>query len=198
MAESPIDSDGSDVVQEDYDHDIHENEDDEYEEDFDGTDEMSPINPSRSMASRRSSFDHSFESTATLDDDDADEEEPSNLNMCSAYTHVFADTLRSLAVILASVLAEFTSAVTSEVADATAAVVVSLLIMLSLLPLFGGMVTTARALQRVNQQILAEKIRQGQQGTMTEEITLELVDEDGEEAEDDGDPPRNKAVVQFV
>ena len=59
--------------------------------------------------------------------------------MCSAYTHVFADTLRSIAVIIAAVLAELLPAVTPEEADATAAVVVSGLILLSLLPLLQGL-----------------------------------------------------------
>ena len=59
--------------------------------------------------------------------------------MCSAYTHVFADTLRSIAVIIAAVLAEILPAVTPEEADATAAVVVSGLILLSLLPLLQGL-----------------------------------------------------------
>lgn len=63
--------------------------------------------------------------------------------------HVFADTLRSIAVIIASLLAEFIPAITSEEADATAAVVVSVLIILSLLPLFSGMIHTFRALRRV-------------------------------------------------
>mmetsp|Transcript_25287 Transcript_25287/g.38936 ORF Transcript_25287/g.38936 Transcript_25287/m.38936 type:complete len:353 (-) Transcript_25287:39-1097(-) len=65
-----------------------------------------------------------------------------NLNMCSAYTHVFADTLRSIAVIIAAVIAEVVDEVTSEEADATAAVVVSALILVSLIPLVQGLVKT--------------------------------------------------------
>jgi Co/Zn/Cd efflux system component len=124
--------------------------------DLDEMDETSPMRPSSIFGNRRraSSLDDSLE----LNDDV--EEEASNLNMCSAYTHIFADTLRSLAVILASLLAQFTSTITSEVADATAAVVVSLLIMLSLLPLFGGMVQTFRSLQRISGQIEAELRRE--------------------------------------
>ena len=71
--------------------------------------------------------------------------------------HVFADTLRSLAVILASLLAEFTSSVTSEVADSAAAVVVSILIILSLVPLFSGMVQTYHSLKRVERQLGIEQ-----------------------------------------
>jgi Co/Zn/Cd efflux system component len=63
-----------------------------------------------------------------------------NLNMCSAYTHVFADTLRSLAVIAAAGIAKAVPQVTSEVADATAALVVSVVIALSLVPLVHGLV----------------------------------------------------------
>lgn len=62
-----------------------------------------------------------------------------NLNMCSAYTHVFADTLRSLAVILSAAASMLFEVVTPEVADATAAVVVSILIGLSVIPLFQGL-----------------------------------------------------------
>jgi len=83
-------------------------------------------------------------------DDDDDDNSVSNLNMYSAYTHVFADTLRSFAIIFASLLAKFTDSITSEIADAAAAVVVSVLIMLSLIPLIGGMVQTYKALRDVN------------------------------------------------
>ena len=56
--------------------------------------------------------------------------------------HVFADTLRSIAVIIAAVIAEVVDEVTSEEADATAAVVVSALILVSLIPLVQGLVKT--------------------------------------------------------
>mmetsp|Transcript_11885 Transcript_11885/g.16635 ORF Transcript_11885/g.16635 Transcript_11885/m.16635 type:complete len:354 (-) Transcript_11885:1329-2390(-) len=71
-----------------------------------------------------------------------DNDEGPNLNMCSAYTHVFADTLRSIAVIIAAIIAEVVDEVTSEEADATAAVVVSALILVSLIPLVHGLVKT--------------------------------------------------------
>jgi Co/Zn/Cd efflux system component len=58
---------------------------------------------------------------------------------CSAYTHVFADTLRSIAVIIATIIALIVKSVTPEEADASAAVVVSILILLSLIPLFQGL-----------------------------------------------------------
>ena len=60
-------------------------------------------------------------------------------------------------MIIASLLAEFTSAVTSEVADSAAAVVVSILIILSLVPLFSGMVQTYQSLKRVERQLVIER-----------------------------------------
>jgi len=70
----------------------------------------------------------------------------SNLNMCSAWTHVFADTVRSLAVLIAALLGEFVKGVSSEVADASAAVVVSSIILVALLPLLNGMLRICREL----------------------------------------------------
>ena len=72
--------------------------------------------------------------------------------------HVFADTLRSIAVILASVLATFVPSITSEEADAGAAVIVSILIALSLIPLFLGMIQTIQSLRRVNVLIEEEAL----------------------------------------
>jgi len=68
-----------------------------------------------------------------------------NLNMCSAYTHLFADTLRSSAVILAALLVLFYN-VDGAQADAVAALAVSLIIILSLVPLFKGLFNTSREL----------------------------------------------------
>lgn len=56
--------------------------------------------------------------------------------------HVFADTFRSIAVIIAEVL----ECVTPDIADSCAAIVVSV-IMLSLVPLFRGMFHTWRELR---------------------------------------------------
>ena len=67
--------------------------------------------------------------------------------------HVFADSMRTTAMILASILAEFSPSITPEVADASAAVVVSLLIILSLLPLFTGMVQSVRSLRGVHSEL---------------------------------------------
>jgi Co/Zn/Cd efflux system component len=77
------------------------------------------------------------------------EDDDTNLNMCSAYTHVFADTLRSVAVIVAAVTAELLPNVTPEVADATAAVIVSFLILLSLIPLIQGLIRSTSELRAI-------------------------------------------------
>ena len=87
------------------------------------------------------------------DPEETEEDERVNLNMCSAYTHVFADTLRSIAVIIASVIAQTTKIVTPEVADATAAVVVSAIILLSLVPLFSGLIRTWRELRSIASEV---------------------------------------------
>jgi Co/Zn/Cd efflux system component len=70
-----------------------------------------------------------------------------NLNMCSAFTHVFADTLRSIAVIIAAVTSMIFPKVTPAVADSTAALVVSFLIIMSLIPLMRGLLRSIAALR---------------------------------------------------
>jgi len=90
------------------------------------------------------------------DDDDDEEESRANLNMCSAYTHVFADTLRSIAVIVAALIAEIVPEVTPEEADATAAVVVSILILLSLVPLFQGLLQSISELRSIRAEERSE------------------------------------------
>lgn len=86
---------------------------------------------------------------ATSRNSSGHEQQHANLNMCSAYTHVFADTLRSIAVIVAAGLAEVLPAVTPEEADATAAVVVSVLILLSLVPLTRGLWSSVAELRAI-------------------------------------------------
>ena len=67
-----------------------------------------------------------------------------NLNMCSAWTHVCADTLRSVAVLIAAgVSCLFPKLLSSAEADSDAAIVVSVIILVSLLPLIRGMFLTA-------------------------------------------------------
>ncbi len=67
-----------------------------------------------------------------------DEKEDGNMNMCSAYTHVFADTLRSLAVMIAALLSVF-AGYDGDLVDAVAALVVSVIIVVSLFPLLSGL-----------------------------------------------------------
>ena len=85
-------------------------------------------------------------------------EDEANLNMCSAYTHVFADTLRSVAVVIAASLAELVDGVTSEEADAAAAVTVSILIILSLLPLARGLCRSGAELRGIYAEERDEKL----------------------------------------
>lgn len=61
-----------------------------------------------------------------------------NLNMCSAYTHVFADTLRSIAVLLAAGLSYTFSVGAPTFVDAIASLAVSVIILCSLGPLLRG------------------------------------------------------------
>ena len=94
------------------------------------------------------------------DDTDEDDDDHTNLNMCSAYTHVFADTLRSFAVIIAAVTAEVVSTVTPQEADATAAIVVSVLIALSLIPLFQGLASSLSELKGIYAEEKSELLEQ--------------------------------------
>jgi len=57
--------------------------------------------------------------------------------------HVCADTMRSIAVLVAAAIAALFDAVSPDEADATAAVVVSCIIIVSLLPLLQGLYLTA-------------------------------------------------------
>ena len=82
--------------------------------------------------------------------DDGGEERTANLNMCSAYTHVVADTLRSLAVVVAASLATIFGCIPSDVADATGAIVVSLIIAISLGPLLAGLFDAWSELSKLN------------------------------------------------
>jgi Co/Zn/Cd efflux system component len=88
-----------------------------------------------------------YNRTATAPSNSGHGHEHANLNMCSAYTHVFADTLRSIAVIIAAITAELVPNVTPEEADATAAVIVSFLIVMSLIPLVQGLVRSITELR---------------------------------------------------
>lgn len=83
-------------------------------------------------------------------DDHMDSAGIMNLNMCSAWTHVCADTLRSIAVLIAAGLATiFPSLMTPSEADSYGAIVVSIIILASLGPLFQGLYTIANKIRRL-------------------------------------------------
>lgn len=68
-----------------------------------------------------------------------------NLNMCSAWTHICADTLRSTAVLIAALISFlWPEVVSGEMADSMATIVVSIIILISLIPLLHGLVETAK------------------------------------------------------
>lgn len=89
-----------------------------------------------------------------------------NGKKCSAYTHVFADTLRSIAVLCAAIMAEYLPNVTPEEADASAAVAVSFIIAIALLPLFSGLINTLLELYAIHREEVSEKY------TMTSSLSL--------------------------
>jgi hypothetical protein len=68
-------------------------------------------------------------------------------------------------VIVAATVAELADGVTSEEADATAAVIVSALILLSLLPLLSGLVSTFGELRAIRAEERDERIAQEQQNS---------------------------------
>jgi Co/Zn/Cd efflux system component len=88
----------------------------------------------RADSTASSNSEDSIDATGTL-----------NLNMCSAWTHVCADTLRSIAVLLASAFAYVAGPgqMTAGQADSGAAIVVSIIILISLVPLIQGLYLTA-------------------------------------------------------
>lgn len=64
--------------------------------------------------------------------------------------HVCADTMRSTAVLIAAILATTISSIDGGVADSVAAIVVSLIIFISILPLLRGLIITARQLKTLH------------------------------------------------
>ncbi|GBG34835.1 Hypothetical Protein FCC1311_110572 [Hondaea fermentalgiana] len=76
----------------------------------------------------------------------------SNMNMCSAYTHVTADTMRSSAVVVAAIVSIKGENVHAGIADAWAAVAVSIIIFLSMIPLVRGMVQKISQLRKLDAQ----------------------------------------------
>jgi Co/Zn/Cd efflux system component len=91
--------------------------------------------------------------------DDDDDEDASffvirNLNMCSAWTHVCADTLRSVAVLMAAGLATlFPDYISPVAADSNGTIVVSLVILISLGPLLHGLYRTARQIVKLERSL---------------------------------------------
>jgi len=83
---------------------------------------------------------------ASIQSDDTTEQEL-NLNMCSAWTHVCADTLRSVAVLVAAGISRFTGWFTPLQADSWGAIVVSIIILVSLVPLVEALVRTAQKIR---------------------------------------------------
>eukprot|EP00522_Entomoneis_paludosa_P018844 CAMPEP_0172441864 /NCGR_PEP_ID=MMETSP1065-20121228/2376_1 /TAXON_ID=265537 /ORGANISM="Amphiprora paludosa, Strain CCMP125" /LENGTH=329 /DNA_ID=CAMNT_0013191459 /DNA_START=55 /DNA_END=1044 /DNA_ORIENTATION=+ len=83
-----------------------------------------------------------------------------NLNMCSAWTHVCADTLRSVAVLIAAGFSFLFPELLSPIeADSWGAVVVSFIILASLVPLLHGLYMTAvkiRAIWSANRESTPE------------------------------------------
>lgn len=81
-----------------------------------------------------------------------------NLNMCSAYTHVMADTMRSITVLIVSGLAYCVESVDDDLADAAGAVIVSIIIAISLGPLLLGIFSTWSELtvyQKMRQKLVS-------------------------------------------
>lgn len=71
--------------------------------------------------------------------------------MCSAYTHLIADTLRSISVLAAALISKSYKSVDSELADAWAAIVVSFIIFLTALPLLHQLWHNLQKLRRITQ-----------------------------------------------
>ncbi|GFH47311.1 hypothetical protein CTEN210_03786 [Chaetoceros tenuissimus] len=83
--------------------------------------------------------------------DSEDTDRGFNLNMCSAYTHVMADTMRSIAVLVAASISWYFN-IDPSLADATAAIIVSAIIALSLGPLIVGLCQTWGELQTLKKE----------------------------------------------
>jgi Co/Zn/Cd efflux system component len=112
-------------------------------------------------ASISSTKDESFCSQTDDENDDDDtmtrttlqpqQQKQVNLNMCSAWTHVCADTMRTIAVLIAASIAMlFPEQVDGKTADAVAAVAVSIIILLSLASLIQGLVMTAISIRQLH------------------------------------------------
>jgi Co/Zn/Cd efflux system component len=92
---------------------------------------------------------NSSDSNKSKEKDDHDDENDYNWNMCSAWTHICADTLRSVAVLIAAGLSEYGRHITAAQADSGATLIVSVIILLSLLPLIQGLYQTAHQIYSI-------------------------------------------------
>lgn len=104
--------------------------------------ERTPLNatsPIRSVAEDTDSETYYY----SRDGAESEDSNGLNLNMCSAWTHVYADTMRSLAVLIAAGIASVWSGLSPEDADASASFMVSVIILVSLAPLLQGLYYTA-------------------------------------------------------
>lgn len=88
--------------------------------------------------------DGSLVSSEHDEDDPSSSSHPLNLNMCSAWTHVFADTLRSITTLVAAGFsALFPDILSPADADSWGAIFISIIIIVSLGPLIQGLYLTA-------------------------------------------------------
>ena len=101
--------------------------------------------------------DDTFRSEQPIDPYYEEVQRTANLNMCSAYTHVVADTLRSVAVVIAASLATIFDCIPPDVADATGAIVVSIIIAISLGPLLAGLFDAWSELAKLGDEERKEK-----------------------------------------
>lgn len=86
-----------------------------------------------------------------------------NLNMCSAWTHVCADTLRTIAVLLAAGFASlFPKLLSPADADSYGAILVSIIIIFSLAPLIEGLYFTAWEMYHVHSEHQRQVARKGE------------------------------------
>lgn len=99
------------------------------------------------LKERPTNFSETQNSTVADDEDDLSDDGPVNLNMCSAWTHVLADTLRSVAVLVAAGIAYLSDFITPDEADSYAAVLVSFIILFSCGPLLQGLYYTAQEIR---------------------------------------------------
>eukprot|EP00565_Helicotheca_tamesis_P004652 CAMPEP_0185732744 /NCGR_PEP_ID=MMETSP1171-20130828/17353_1 /TAXON_ID=374046 /ORGANISM="Helicotheca tamensis, Strain CCMP826" /LENGTH=360 /DNA_ID=CAMNT_0028402313 /DNA_START=122 /DNA_END=1201 /DNA_ORIENTATION=+ len=126
------------------------------------------IDSPTASASYDSITDHGYETHLSIssDVDDVEDEEnvedKINLNMCSAYTHVFADTLRSIAVVIAAGLAAIFECIRPEASDSVAAIVVSFIILISLGPLLVGLFVSIRELRALYRTASEAKDREAE------------------------------------